>query len=193
LKHKAFTVIEVILVIAIVAALGAIVFPVIARSKKTANESVCLQRLKQYHLATTLYRDEWDGGQRGSPAQMGLPFDTSQVHNEREFAKCTSNLDSVGQAMPLGLSDLFAQSWPYLDGLGPDAIARWGNSDGGQSWKEMWEALGNQSPMYIDDSHPDRFPVSRHSVNRAFAITFDGNIVKKRRTGLPRDIRFWYR
>jgi prepilin-type N-terminal cleavage/methylation domain-containing protein len=193
MKNHAFTMTEVLLVIAIIAALGAIIFPMVARSKKTANESVCQQRLRQYHLATTLYRDEWDGVITGSPSQMGLPFDVSQVHKEREFSNCSARVGSTGDELPLNQVKSFIQSWPYLDGFGLEPFVRWGSSDGGPIWHEMLKTLGSQSPMYIDDSHPDRFPVSRHSTNRAFAITFDGNVIRKTRTGEPRDIRFWYR
>lgn len=70
--HKAFTLIEVMTTLGILAVLAAILAPVIATAKKSAKYSASLQNLRQLHIAFALYREEWEG-QGNGPSSLGLP------------------------------------------------------------------------------------------------------------------------
>lgn len=59
-KPKAFTLIELLVVIAIIAILAAILFPVFARSKQAAKNSVELSQAKQIGLALLMYLGDND-------------------------------------------------------------------------------------------------------------------------------------
>ncbi len=50
------------MVIAIIAVLAAILFPVFAQAKAAAKQSVCLSNLKQIGLAVSLYQGDYDDG-----------------------------------------------------------------------------------------------------------------------------------
>lgn len=57
-----FTLIELLVVIAIIGILTAMVFPVFARAREKARQSVCLSNLKQLSLAILMYTEDNGGG-----------------------------------------------------------------------------------------------------------------------------------
>jgi type II secretory pathway pseudopilin PulG len=78
-RDSAFTLIEAVLVMAILVALAAITFPVFARAREGARRTTCKSNLHQIGIAIQLYRDDYDGidPEKGVPlshSQMGLPY-----------------------------------------------------------------------------------------------------------------------
>ncbi len=60
LGQKAFTLIELLIVIAIIAILAAILFPVFARARENARRTSCLSNLKQIGLGALQYAQDFD-------------------------------------------------------------------------------------------------------------------------------------
>lgn len=58
MRRRAFTLIELLLVIAIIAILAAMLLPTLARSKATAQRIKCVSNLHQLGLATQMYWDD---------------------------------------------------------------------------------------------------------------------------------------
>jgi prepilin-type N-terminal cleavage/methylation domain-containing protein/prepilin-type processing-associated H-X9-DG protein len=58
MKKKGFTLIELLVVIAIIAILAAILFPVFARAREKARQSVCLSNMRQIATSLTMYAQD---------------------------------------------------------------------------------------------------------------------------------------
>lgn len=73
-KCRGFTIVETLIVAAIIAIIAALLFPVILRAKISGKHSSSLTRLKQLHLVAKLYQTDFGGsGDYGEPSQVGLP------------------------------------------------------------------------------------------------------------------------
>jgi len=59
-RARGFTLIELLVVIAIIAILAAILFPVFARARAKAQQTVCLSNMKQQALAWVMYASDWE-------------------------------------------------------------------------------------------------------------------------------------
>src|SRR3989304_367263 len=67
-RSKGFTLIQLPLVIAIIAILAAILFPVFAKARDKARQATCLSNVKQLTLALLMYAEDYD---EGLPAATG--------------------------------------------------------------------------------------------------------------------------
>ena len=57
---KGFTLIEILIVVAIIGILAAILFPVFARARESARKTSCLSNLKQISMAWLIYSQDYD-------------------------------------------------------------------------------------------------------------------------------------
>ena len=60
-RHPAFTLVELLVVVAIIALLLGILLPALGRARQVARTSVCASNIRQLHLANTGYAGEWRG------------------------------------------------------------------------------------------------------------------------------------
>lgn len=59
-QHRGFTLIGLLVVIAIISILSSILFPVFARARESARRASCLSNLKQMGLAVMMYVQDYD-------------------------------------------------------------------------------------------------------------------------------------
>jgi len=60
-KSRGFSLIEMLVVISIIAALAAILIPVLTKAKARAARMACISNLRQMGLALQMYREDWKG------------------------------------------------------------------------------------------------------------------------------------
>jgi len=61
-KREGFTLVELLVVIAIIIILAAILFPIFAKAREKAQQTRCLNNLKQMATACEMYEDDYEGG-----------------------------------------------------------------------------------------------------------------------------------
>ena len=120
---KGFTLIELLVVIAIIAILAAILFPVFARAREKARETMCISNMKQIGIATVEYLDDWNGCYPDHTSAIELSSNTPYTYANtnyngwipdfshryrREFPK------GSGKYIPAGMGKTFR---PYLKNL----------------------------------------------------------------------------
>jgi prepilin-type N-terminal cleavage/methylation domain-containing protein len=81
-KRQGFTLIELLVVIAIIAILAAILFPVFVLAKKSAQQSKCINNLKQIGTAMSMYLS--DNNDRYMPfyAYLGMPTNDPRLSRQ---------------------------------------------------------------------------------------------------------------
>jgi prepilin-type N-terminal cleavage/methylation domain-containing protein len=82
---KAFTLVELLVVISIIALLMAILMPALQRAKEQAYEISCRSNLRQYGIAQTVYLDDFDG--HYPLAWLSLVANESPVANYQRFCR----------------------------------------------------------------------------------------------------------
>lgn len=136
-KHpRAYTMVEIVSVLAIVLSLAAILFPVVARSREMGRRATCKNNLHQIGLALALYRQDCDGvdaclGHPLSHSALGLPYTWSALQpyiRSRQVWFCPSwvrtRADSGSSYWEGYLESEISQPWRDFEALaaarGPD-------------------------------------------------------------------------
>ena len=95
---RGFTLLELLVVIAIAAVLSAMLLPSLSRAKQRSKRMVCLNHLKQFAVADTMYLNE--NGQ--------LPAPSDYIPSSISVARLTQMAQTLGVSVPPGP----ASSWP---------------------------------------------------------------------------------
>ena len=108
--RRAFTLIEILVVIAIIGLLAALLFPAFARARENARRTSCISNLKQIFLAHSLYKEDYDGVfapcayRNAQGAQVEWPELFFPYVRNRQVFRCPS--DSSSTQVSFGLNTL---------------------------------------------------------------------------------------
>jgi len=72
MRKQGLTLTELLIVLVLMAVLGALLYPVLMNARETARQSVCLSNLKQIGIGLGLYLQDWGTG-KCEIANFGLP------------------------------------------------------------------------------------------------------------------------
>jgi prepilin-type N-terminal cleavage/methylation domain-containing protein len=122
LRRYAFTILELLVVVAIISVLAAILFPVFALARANARRTACISNLHQIGLALNLYRQDYDGlpphlslitpGYLTDPRVLVCPNDSSH-------GAYGGTLRLEGTLfLPTGVSYLYVPQWATAQQLG---------------------------------------------------------------------------
>ncbi len=179
-SRRGFTVLEVIVVIAIIGLLAALAAPVFVRAKRSAHETTCIANLKQAHVALELYRADWSTTEVGTPAQMGFPLSALLMFPRPEMCK---GVDPMLCTSP----GAYMQRWPEVDPEHPNY-----SEEGGPYWAAYIQEQGASALLVHDASHQDYCPQSRMSTQRVLGLTLGGSVYWKIRRGDPMKSEWWH-
>ena len=136
---RAFTLIELLCVCALLTILAAILFPVFAAARDKARQTTCLSNVRQISVAQSLYIQDWDerlphwyevGDGSAAAAWGGYTFWTEYFQpylRSRAVLRCPSFAWPNGEALPgTKLADYSLLTWgPNGDGSRGNPYWRW--------------------------------------------------------------------
>ncbi|MBX3114810.1 MAG: type II secretion system protein [Fimbriimonadaceae bacterium] len=116
-KSLGFSLIELMVVVAIATILIGVVMPVLAKAKTAARKTDDLVRMKQIGLAATLYRDDYDG-----EITRGIDVLVESGRLEKYMASLTADPTSKG------IGNIVASQTDLFMGIGGDLTLPYKNS-----------------------------------------------------------------
>ena len=149
---RGFTLIETIMVLAIVAALSALAFAALGPAREAGRRSGCMSNLHQWGHAFSLYSADWDGQEpiQGQPmlhAQLGLPegaqiftFVKAYHLNDSPVAFCPSAHYSPAQKRKSGRISSY-----HITAIVPETVD--------PDMPERISRLGPAYPLLVCDMH----------------------------------------
>lgn len=173
-RRAGVTLAEILVVLAIIAALTVISFPVFARAREGARQTSCISNLKQIGLSLSLYRADYDGidpamGVRMTHAQMGLPFQRSANTFFNIYIK---NIDVL-------FCPSFRRSNPHVGSSYDWGIFDSEYTDPSRDWEGIAAARGMDYPCVDCSSHnvhKGRLDQSANELLRFHVLRIDGRV-----------------
>lgn len=180
--RKGFTLVEVLVSVGIVAILIGLLTPVYKHAKRSAQIASTSSKLHNIQLATTLYRQKYDGdGVYGHIYAMGLP--------DAEMLSATLYDNRHTDFHPL---DMYYSSCGFHPG--DNGFMSWFPTTQDKYWTIPVLELEDAMPLCTDlnCNDADVAVQNRWQTKFGVAVTLGGWIVRKRKEG-PVDDPYWWR
>ncbi len=152
--HSAFTLIELLITIAIIAILAALLLPALAQSKQAAQRIQCAGNLRQFGMATEMYWDDYSGNSfpyEGVTTNNGIIYWFGWLQNGAEGHRA---FDPSQGAL-----------YPYLQGRGIDICPSLNYASAQFKLKATGAAYGYGYDLYLSPA-PHAAPVNIYKITR---------------------------
>lgn len=176
---RAFTIVELLIVIAIVSVLAGITFPVLREVRSKGKITHCQSNLRQIHVALTIYRSDYGGEARyGDMHSMGLPPDLRDLYTSQKMRRDTFRCLGSSR-IPVG--PLYTVHYSSKDEIGT------------YPWEEYALKFQESSVVYGDQNHE----LAGHDVispavdHRRIGVYLDGHTRVIVRKGDPFVLPWW--
>jgi len=180
MRRRAFTLIEVLAVLAIIILVASLMYPVFAAAKARAKETVCTSQLRQIGMALSLYREDFGGPSTyGEMSEMGLPPTLKELITRgllnRELVMCKGRKEGME---PVALYNV---TWAPEGTIGVP------------SWKDYVQRFGDNSIVMTDENHDFAdSPISDpYVLHHGIGLYLDGHVQARTKTGFWTD-RIWW-
>jgi prepilin-type N-terminal cleavage/methylation domain-containing protein len=175
--RSAFTIVEVLVVVAILATLAAILFPVFSRSKKEGFITKDVQKLHQCQLATALYQTDNDSG-GVPPYHLPLPPDWL---NQFKRGQTFYGTDAASWTSACGWHPLSnSPNFVFFADAGPDGVRAY--------------ALHGERTILIADVNCNEADVDVNAdflTKLGLGVLLDGTLVRTLHQGNVYSFYFW--
>jgi type II secretory pathway pseudopilin PulG len=172
-----FTLVEIVVVIAIITALGGIIFAAMGPAREKARRAVCMSNLHQIGIAITLYRNDTDGADvtdgPQTAAELGLPPHPLRLLPYLRSPQVLRCPDEDWDAVAPGVKAVYTTSyvWNMVDGAGRPVF------------KDQVAARGENVPIAFC-LHHDPKPIPPNEGNAFFTLLrlsgrVEGRIISK--------------
>ncbi|MCH8273597.1 MAG: prepilin-type N-terminal cleavage/methylation domain-containing protein [Armatimonadetes bacterium] len=182
MKPRGLTLTELLVAVTIIAAAATMVWPLIRGARDSTRDVSCMDKLRQIHVAISLYRSDYDGeGIYGNAYSMGLPpSGTATLYlTERlslEMIQCS------GRPLPSGARNAFKRMYEVPD-----------KDETVPPWADYCRLMQNESVLIVDLNHGDtaRPAYSTYTTHRGIGLYLGGNIRVVVKQGSPGMKRWW--
>lgn len=145
-RRNAFTLIEILVVVAIIAMLAAILFPVFGRAREKARQSSCTSNLKQIGLALKQYAQDFDGSYPTSKSDYKNDPATPEDESLGVLRGSGFRAADDPVSLPSVLSPYIKNTQIFVCPSGREALKELGNT---------YQYNGNKALLYPDQQEAD--------------------------------------
>ncbi len=188
MKHRAFSLVEILTVIAIIAVLAGISFAVFQSSKRAGQVTAAAENLRQMNLALILYMDQNGLSVSGDllPPTDDIYPDNGHILKQPGSQNNILNLPTASFQSPCGELDSRAVTGLSIDYIRNHELWEWRI----QRWQQQFQSnLVTFIDMNCNDSSVNLH--NQFEPKFGLGVLFAGNVVRRRSEGVWAEPAFW--
>lgn len=164
--RRGFTLVEMLVVIAIITVLAAILLPVLSKAREKGSQANCAAHVRQIALAFLMYAEDWEGG----PPDANWLLPLEKFTDGKTIWRCRSH-DNPSRPTSYAVNGYALWDtgnnfgWPFSAPFQPTRTALLWDGSGGVQYSFTWY---NNGPNY--------WGVSQRHAGRANFAFYDGHV-----------------